>query len=107
MDTPPHRDQPEAQEALSGSGQEGSPGQKRAPVMVRLGSVCEVVLQWGRSLVGANLESLQFLLLRLRSAARQHKMFAAQLDAVSAALEADVLKQYGGRISLKTALFRC
>lgn len=104
MNASPQRDQPGAEEAPPGSGQEGSPGQKRAPVLVRLGSVCEVVLQWGRSLVGANLESLRYLLLRLRSAARQHKMFAAQLEAVSAALEAEVIQQYGGRISLKTAL---
>lgn len=106
MDASPQRDHPEAEEAPPGSGHEGSPGQKRAPVMERLASVCEVVLQWGRSLVGVNLESLQFLLLRLRSAARQHKMFAGQLDAVSAALEADVVKQYGGRIFLRTALSR-
>ena len=80
--------------------------QKLAPVMVRLGSVCEVVLQWGRSLVGTNLESLQFLLLRLRSAARQHKAFAGQLDSLSEQLEADVAKQYGGRICMKSGLLR-
>lgn len=90
---------------LAGSGQDDSPGQK-LPVLVRLGSVCEVVLQWGMSLVGCNLESLQYLLLRLRFAARQHRMFAGQLESVSAALEADVVKQYGGRISLKSSLFR-
>ena len=80
--------------------------QKLEPVMVRLGSVCEVVLQWGHSLVGTNLESLQFLLLRLRSAARQHKAFAGQLDSVSEQLEADVAKQYGGRICLQSGLLR-
>ena len=77
----------------------------QAPVLVRLASVCQVVLQWGRSLVSSNLESLQYLLLRLQSAARQHKMFAGQLDSVRAELEADVMQQYGGRISLKSTLF--
>ena len=105
-DASPQEVQTEGDGVLSGSGQEGSPGQRRSPVLVRLGSVCEVVLQWGRSLVGSNLESLHFLLLRLRSAARQHKMFASQLEAVSAVLEADVVQQYGGRISLKTGLLR-
>ena len=105
-DASPQEVQLEVEGPLPGSGQEGGPGQKRAPVLVRLASVCEVVLQWGRSLVGSNLESLQFLLLRLRSAQRQHKMFAGQLEAVRAALEADVVQQYGGRISLKTGLFR-
>ena len=76
----------------------------QAPVLVRLASVCQVVLQWGRSLISSNLESLQFLLLRLQSAARQHKMFAGQLDSVRAELEAAVTQQYGGRISLKSNL---
>ena len=76
----------------------------QAPVLVRLASVCQVVLQWGRSLVSSNLESLQFLLLRLQSAARQHKMFAGQLDSVRVELEAAVMQQYGGRISLRLNL---
>ena len=76
----------------------------QAPVLVRLASVCHVVLQWGRSLVSSNLESLQFLLLRLQSAARQHKMFAGQLDSVRAELEAAVMQQYEGRISLRSNL---
>ena len=86
---------------LPDSGQ--APGIERtlAPAAVRLASVCEVVLQWGRSLVGTNLESLQYLLLRLHAAARDHKMFAGQLKSISAELEADVVRQYGGRISLK------
>ena len=75
------------------------------PVLVRLASVCQVVLQWGRSLVSSNLESLQYLLLRLQSAARQHKTFAGQLDSVRAELEADVMQQYGCRISLKSDVF--
>lgn len=103
---PPQGHRAEVEGTSPCSGQGGSPGQKRAPVLVRLGSVCEVVLQWGRSLVGSNLESLQFLLGRLRTAARQHKMFAGQLEAVSASLEADVVRQYGSRITLKTALYR-
>ena len=103
---PPQGHRPEVEETLPCSGQVGSPGQKQAPVLVRLGAVCEVVLQWGRSLVASNLESLQFLLLRLRTAARQLKMFAGHLEAVTAALEAEVLQQYGSRITLKTALCR-
>lgn len=103
----PHGSNP-ANEGGSGPPGEGAsdgPGaiaqRHSAPVLVRLGSVCEVVLQWGRSLVGSNLESLQYLLMRLHSAARQHKVFASQLKSVSDKLEADVVQLYGGRISLK------
>ena len=92
-------------ESPPGRGHAPGTGSSHAPVLVRLASVCQVVLQWGRSLVSSNLESLQYLLLRLQSAARQHKMFAGQLDSVRAELEADVMQQYGGRISLKSNLF--
>ena len=105
-DASPQVGQPEVEGMLPRPGQGAGHGQKLAPVLVRLGSVCEVVLQWGRSLVGSNLDCLHFLLLRLRAAARQHKMFASQLEAVSAALEAAVVQQYGSRISVKAGPLR-
>ena len=72
------------------------------------GGVCarEVVLQWGRTRVCRTLESLQSLLPRLRSVARQDMMFAHRLEFGSAALEADEIKQYGGRVSLESSLLR-
>ena len=67
----------------------------------RLDAVCEVVCEWGCSLVSSDLESLQFLLTRLKAASLHWQQFAKRLDRLSIALQEAVQREYRGRIALK------
>ena len=70
----------------------------------RLRAVCEVVAQYGRSLVADDLEGLQYLLMRLQQGARQRwRRFAVPLKGLIAELQGAVQAQYGGRVVLRVS----
>lgn len=68
----------------------------------RLEAVCEVVLNWGRSLVDTNLESIQFLLRRIEATSNKWSCLSPALARVMASLQADIKAQYSGRMVLHT-----
>ena len=86
-------------------GSNGAPAEHKEDAMSesvsRLDAVCEVVCEWGRSLVSSDLESLQFLLTRLKAASLHWQQFAKRLDRLSMALQEAVQQEYRGRIALK------
>lgn len=67
----------------------------------RLDAVCEVVREWGCSLVASDLESLQYLLTRLRAASQHWQQFSGRLDSLSAALQDAVQREYRGKLALR------
>lgn len=70
----------------------------------RLRAVCEVVAQYGRSLVADDLEGLQYLLMRLQQGARQRwRRLAGPLKGLLAELQGAVQAQYGGRVALRVS----
>jgi hypothetical protein len=69
----------------------------------RLRALCDVVAAWGRSLVPADLEGLQFLLMRLEGACKRWKRFAPHLRNLIAELQGEVQAQYGGRVSMRVS----
>jgi hypothetical protein len=69
-------------------------------VSERLAAVCEVVLDWGRSLVGTNLEGLQYILARVQAASKKWSPLAVPLQELVTSLQAEVRAKYGGRLHL-------
>lgn len=69
----------------------------------RLEAVCEVAAQWGRSLVGGDLEGLQFLLMRLASAGQRWRRFAGRLDRLAAELQQVAFGVYGARLATRVS----
>lgn len=67
----------------------------------RLDAVCEVVREWGCSLVASDLESLQYLLTRLRAASQHWQQFSGRLDGLSAALQEAVQGEYRGKLAVR------
>lgn len=86
------------------TGCSGSSAEEEAAMLEsfsRLDAVCEVVREYGSSLICSDLESMQFLLTRLRTASLHWQCFSKRLDTLSLALQEAVQQEYRGRIVLK------
>lgn len=70
-----------------------------AAAQSRLDAVCDVVGEWGSSLVCSDLESLQYLLSRLEAASFQWPLLSGRLNGLSRALQEAVQHMYGGWIA--------
>ena len=69
----------------------------------RLEAICAVTLEWGRSLVGSDLEGLQLLLMRLSAARQRWRRFASRLDQLVAQLQQEAQAQYGAPLAMRVS----
>ena len=67
---------------------------------VKAQALCELVVEWGRSLAGDNLEGLAFLLRRLKVCLQSSQQFQAQTQAAIDQLQDVVQQMYGAPIAL-------
>lgn len=68
----------------------------------RLEAVCEVVLNWGKSLIGSDLESIQYILRRIEATSNMWPSLSGALLRLMASLQDEVKARYNGRILLHT-----